>query len=657
MNNEYTIKNFRVFDEDGVTIPIKPITILTGCNSSGKSSIVKSMVLFDTYLKGLFADFKDGKKIDLHKHKLDFSTRESSSLGGFDRVLHNNTSKPYIEFSYIVHPLMLGKDVKVTYRFCTDKHDALNNGYIQGVAIETLDGRTIANSITGDTNYNIIIDNFFWFVHGQYVNDQYKYVDYNDYNNSYYSYSLDEFNDKYKDYAIVDIEKRENLLPKLYHSLTRRKTFVEKYLDGKISQLEYAEELGTLFFLPILKKLFPKNKGTLKKLEDELVNGGNCNEYVKNVFLDFYSSSFDTFGDYYLNKEHAFLKSNRSGNWNLTAGYRLSDDNIASEIVRYDNPTIDFIKVYDAIKFLSNSELSFYDLCSRREAKIFEMFKEYLSQVLEEVHTISMPHNLSYIGSSLVNIKRLYSLEISDSFTNLLKNYLSAERAYSKSMEVVSDNHDIFHPGDFMNKWLHKFGLGDSIKIHVDETQTGVTIRLFESKKDKKGSLLCDQGYGVTQLFVILLRIETAILESQKYCDDLDFGYSTDPAVLSTSSISYVPSTIAIEEPEVHQHPKFQSMLADLFVDAYKNYNVHFIIETHSEYLIRKLQNLVAQKGVAPNDISIVYVYDVKPKERKQGPPQINTINILSDGRLSDSFGKGFFDEADNLAMNLLYID
>ena len=45
MNIVYTIKNFRVFDKNGATMPIKPLTILTGCNSSGKSSIVKSFHL------------------------------------------------------------------------------------------------------------------------------------------------------------------------------------------------------------------------------------------------------------------------------------------------------------------------------------------------------------------------------------------------------------------------------------------------------------------------------------------------------------------------------------------------------------------------------------------------------------------------------------
>ena len=32
MNTKLTIKNFRVFDENGVTVDLKPITVLTGCN-------------------------------------------------------------------------------------------------------------------------------------------------------------------------------------------------------------------------------------------------------------------------------------------------------------------------------------------------------------------------------------------------------------------------------------------------------------------------------------------------------------------------------------------------------------------------------------------------------------------------------------------------
>jgi hypothetical protein len=655
MNNLYWIKNFRVFDENGVTMPIKPITILTGCNSSGKSSIVKSMVLLDTYLKGILEDFNDGKTTNLGIHKLDFSMRENSSLGGFDRVLHKESSKPYIELGYTVHSHLLCDDVKVTYRFGTDDKDVLNNGYLKGVSIEIINGGNIFSF--NRTNYNKVRYNFFRYVWGQYINDELKKMGYYEPDSSYCYDWLNEFKDKYGEKAFKDIEERENLLSKLNPRLEHKESFVRKYLDDKIGLLKYAEEFGTLFFKPILKTLFPMNKGDMKKFEDNLVKEKRCNKYVSNVFNDFYTSEFETFGQYYRQREYEFIESKHSSGWPLTSNYRLSDDNKLREACRYNDHTIDFVKVYDAIVYIgSKQETDFLDLCTTRESKIFEMFNSYLSQVFSELHTISMPHNLSYVSSSLVNIKRLYSLESTDSFTNLLKNYFAAERIYSKSMiEGESNSEEIYHPGDFMNKWLQLFGLVDSIKMEVDETQTGVTIRLYESNKDTKGSLLSDQGYGVTQLFVILLRIETAILESQRYCSLDDEGeYSTNPKDFHDNPVFYVPSTIAIEEPEVHQHPKFQSMLADVFVDAYKNYNVNFIIETHSEYLIRKLQNLVAAKKIDRKDTSIIYVYDADLENRPQNEPQLKKIEILPDGRLSDKFGEGFFDEADRLAMNLL---
>ena len=48
-----------------------------------------------------------------------------------------------------------------------------------------------------------------------------------------------------------------------------------------------------------------------------------------------------------------------------------------------------------------------------------------------------------------------------------------------------------------------------------------------------------------------------------------------------------------LEEPEANLHPAFQSKLADLFSEVAVDYEQQLIVETHSEYMVRKFQYLV----------------------------------------------------------------
>ena len=60
---------------------------------------------------------------------------------------------------------------------------------------------------------------------------------------------------------------------------------------------------------------------------------------------------------------------------------------------------------------------------------------------------------------------------------------------------------------------------------------------------------------------------------------------------------------------------------------------------------------MVADKGntLCPKDVSLNYV-----EKDENGVSTNRKIEILEDGRLSEPFGTGFFDEADMLAMDLL---
>ena len=91
-----------------------------------------------------------------------------------------------------------------------------------------------------------------------------------------------------------------------------------------------------------------------------------------------------------------------------------------------------------------------------------------------------------------------------------------------------------------------------------------------------------------------------------------------------------------------------------MLVEACQKYNIHFIVETHSEYLIRKLQLLVAGHiegiGIDRSMVSIYYINSEDDKSKQK----VKRIEICSDGYLDDSFGEGFYDEATRLSRQLM---
>lgn len=77
-------------------------------------------------------------------------------------------------------------------------------------------------------------------------------------------------------------------------------------------------------------------------------------------------------------------------------------------------------------------------------------------------------------------------------------------------------------------------------------------------------------------------------------------------------------------------------------------------METHSEYLIRNLQFLIADNTVTEKQC-IIYNFG-NDKDVTRSNPKVREITIKSDGQLSDGFTKGFLDEAINLQFNLRQI-
>jgi predicted ATPase len=125
---------------------------------------------------------------------------------------------------------------------------------------------------------------------------------------------------------------------------------------------------------------------------------------------------------------------------------------------------------------------------------------------------------------------------------------------------------------------------------------------------------------------------------------DVGFGVSQILPVITLCY--YVPrrSTLLIEQPEIHLHPKVQAGLADVFIDAIENKDIQIILESHSEHLLKRLQRRIAEEEFSNKNTSLYFC------ETKGGESTLKKLDINLFGQISN-WPEGFFgDEMSELA-------
>ncbi len=71
--------------------------------------------------------------------------------------------------------------------------------------------------------------------------------------------------------------------------------------------------------------------------------------------------------------------------------------------------------------------------------------------------------------------------------------------------------------------------------------------------------------------------------------------------------------TIILDEPEIHLHPEWQLLLAELIVLIHKEFGVHILLNTHSPYFLRAIQVYSAKYEVA--DQCKYYLSEIKEEQ------------------------------------------
>ena len=114
-------------------------------------------------------------------------------------------------------------------------------------------------------------------------------------------------------------------------------------------------------------------------------------------------------------------------------------------------------------------------------------------------------------------------------------------------------------------------------------------------------------------------------------------------------------SCIILNQPGCDLYPAKQPLLADMFYDAYMKFGTWFIINTNSEYLIRKSQVMVAEKNYETKEEleekCSFTTYYVPDKSTGRVP---YALEYRRDGNFKNRFDNGFYDVADKLAFKIL---
>lgn len=670
--NFFGIDNFRAFKELN-RFEFKPITVLVGTNSSGKSSISKGILcLKSSFEKIRFKSATKGSQvsqIEMHDtEKLHF--KSYLNLGNFETCINKNSGKKEISFELpMKFPLL--EDLFIVRFIYEKENNALKSGIQKGIQIFHLEtGIQILDHSNENGNLKVNFSflkekleesiNKVSMIHSlEHEIDKIK-SKFRD-NEGYFQYGnmtteakeqIIELNNRQKDIFLSYTEFLDEFSYNTIDSDSLSSSFL--YESSIHEPLRYNPKFPLFNYAFIFENDFLKiNQTKFEKSEIRFTDRVSFEEFLakkNNVYNE------KIFGDNFIKKsiEIRNILLDKIKNTNISVSEYLKEIEITSlDAITFSSVGIDksdstishyLLFWYSINKIVDlGTNLDLFESLINKE-NLYETFLQenlFLKPVKDLV-----PNNLSFfikefihdgIGRGLDNIGDIYkSTHYIPSVRTKVDRIFRVGNNDSYFQEVLFQFHntklnDVAQV--FIDKYLKEFDIADRIDLVLSSDSDNTKIFL---EKNGSKSELADLGYGISQVLPIILKIGLLISDSEPN------GFHH----------YYRSSIIIIEEPETNLHPALQSKLADMFVECYQKYNIQFIIETHSEYLIRKLQYLTAKKTIKPSD-SVIYYFN-HPDNVPIGEKQVKKIEILDDGSLSDEFGPGFFDEAANWELELL---
>ena len=175
-----------------------------------------------------------------------------------------------------------------------------------------------------------------------------------------------------------------------------------------------------------------------------------------------------------------------------------------------------------------------------------------------------------------------------------------------------------------VNRWFDELELDYQLAVprlssQVELIGEQASITLLDKRRTEV--TLVDVGFGINQVLPVIIE-----------------GVAAPPG-----------SIICVEQPEIHLHPRLQAKLADMVVETAQQ-GKQWIIETHSEMLIRQIQTRIAdpRDSLSVEDVSVIYVL--------RGNESSTTEYMEMDeyGEFIKNWPDGFFDDASKKIIEMM---
>ena len=249
-----------------------------------------------------------------------------------------------------------------------------------------------------------------------------------------------------------------------------------------------------------------------------------------------------------------------------------------------------------------------------KKLTIFESFPIYWSAAMDTLNSpiLEIFSNIQHIAGLRNSPQRYYSLSNARSYVG--KNGENTATLLYKQIKNLK----------VINSWFKLLEIPYNISISpINDNLAGslLIIKLVDLR-NKVELTPSDVGLGVSQVLPLLVQ------------GLADTGISK--GIRPRNRIR------CVEQPELHLHPRLQANLADFFIDTTKrNSGLRWILETHSESLILRIQRRIREQKLKPEDVSINYVNSIKG-----GFSVVSELRLDVEGDFIDEWPNGFFEES-----------